>query len=210
MTTTPGASKDGEKRELLEATLYLLSLLVPHLDATLLRSKAQLLSTLNPLFTSFAAHAPATKSLVVIAQYLLASLTAAQLEKDKDARAVFAQILNLTNDARPKVRRRAQEAITALLSAPPPPAMTHPYRISTSEWILDRLEEAVKGAKRGGKKEAAETGKKDKKGKGVPVVEETTGSDEGRAIALLVFVKNLGFAWNEEVISFRFSSMCND
>ena len=50
LTTTPGATKEGEKRELLEATLYLLSLLTPHLDAPLLRSKVALLATLNPLF----------------------------------------------------------------------------------------------------------------------------------------------------------------
>lgn len=197
LTTTPGASKNGEKRELLEATLYLLSLLTPHLDAALLRSKIQLLATLNPLFPSFATHAPATKSLVVVSQYLLASLSSSQLDKDKEARQVFAHVLSLTNDARPKVRRRAQEAITALLSAPPPPSITHPYGVSTSEWILARLEEAVKGAKRGGKKEVVAA--KDKKGKSVSVVEETSGSDEGRAIALLVFVKNLGSAWNEQV-----------
>lgn len=197
LTTTPGASKEGEKRELLEATLYLLSVIAPHLESNLLRSKVALLATLNPLFPSFSAHAPATKSLIVISQYLLAALTATQLEKDKEARSVFAHVLNLTNDSRPKVRRRAQEAITALLLAPPPPSIIHPYGVSTSEWILEKLEEAVKGAKRGGKKEAVAS--KDKKGKGVPVIEEAGGSDEGRAIALLVFIKNLGFAWNEQV-----------
>ncbi|KAI5475813.1 ribosomal rna-processing protein 12 [Pseudohyphozyma bogoriensis] len=203
LTTTAAASQAGEKRELLEATLYLLSLLTPHLDPSLLRSKAAVLSTLQALFPSFQTHAPALKSLIAIAQALLASLAPQQLEKDLAARSVFASILALTNDARPKVRRRAQEAITALLSAPPPPAVVHPYGAETASWILDKLEEAVKGAKRGGKKQEVVEQKKGK-GKGekekpaiVIAGEENQGSDESRAIALLVFIKNLGNAWND-------------
>lgn len=203
LTTTPGATKEGEKRELLEATLYLLSLLTPHLDAPLLRSKVALLATLNPLFPAFASHAPALKSLIAISQSILSSLSISQLDKDRDALQVFAHVLAIAGDARPKVRRRAQEAVTALLSAPPPPATIHPYGASTANWILERLEEAVKGAKRGGKKEAAApVQSKGKKGAAPVVAEEASGSDESRAIALLTFVKNLGTAWHEEV---RFS-----
>lgn len=204
LCSTPGATKEGEKRELLEATLYLLSLLTPHLEQDLLRSKVALLATLNPLFPAFNSHAPALKSLVAIAQSLLSALSTAQLEKDQEARQVFVHVLTIAGDARPKVRRRAQEAITALLSAPPPPAVIHPYGPSTADWILEKLEEAVKGAKRGGKKESAPVPApqgKGKKGesKATVVAEEVQGSDESRAIALLTFIKNLGTAWNDQV-----------
>lgn len=208
LTSTPGITKEGEKRELLEATLYLLSLLTPHLDAPLLRSKTSLISTLNPLFPAFSDHAPALKSLIAISQSILASVSLQQLDKDREIKINFSHILAIAGDARPKVRRRAQEAVGALLSAPPSPAIIHPYRVETADWILERLEDAVKGAKRGGKREvvaapAAQTGKGKKGGKGsasAPVVaEDAGGSDESRAMALLTFVKNLGTAWNDEV-----------
>jgi ribosomal RNA-processing protein 12 len=179
---------DVEKIELLEATLYLLSLLVPHLSGGLLRTKSRLLVSFNICFNLFNQQAPALKSLIIISQFILSSQSSNYLEKDQDARSLYASILTLSGDHRPKVRRKAQEAITAILSAPPPPAVLHPYSILTSNYILQRLEEAVKGAKRGGKREES-AAKKD----------ESTGSDEGRAIALLVFVKNLASAWYEPV-----------
>lgn len=179
-TTTPGMitsvkPADVEKISLLEATLYLLSLLVPHLPTGLLRSKVSLLATLNTNFAWFTNQAPALKSLITISNYILISSTSTTLEKDKHARSLYASILTLSGDARPKVRRKAQEAIASILSLPPPPSILHPYSIETSSYILSQLEDAVKGAKRG------------------------AGSDEGRAIALLVFIKNLKSAWHEQV-----------
>lgn len=218
LTATPAAAKSsGDKRELLEATLYLLSLLTPHLDQHLLRSKIALLATLAPLFPSFQPTAPPLKSLIAISQSILAALTPQQLEKDLPARTVYASILSLCGDARPKVRRRAQEAVGALLSAPPPPAVSHPYAEETAGWILERLEDAVKGAKRGGKKDVAPAQPGGKGGKGAEKAkeaakavggqqEEAGGSDESRAIALLTFIKNLGTAWDDKVSSF--ASQC--
>ena len=201
LTATPAAAKStGEKRELLEATLYLLSLLTPHLEPALLRTKLSVLATIAPLFPAFNSHAPGTKSLLAIAQSLLSSLSAQQLEKDLPARTTYAHVLQLCADARPKVRRRAQEAVGALLGSPPPPAVAHPYAEETAGWILARLDEAVKGAKRGGKKEVT-VQKKLKDGRiEVARVEGEEGqlADEGRAIALLVFIKNLAGAWSDD------------
>ncbi|BGP19456.1 hypothetical protein JCM10213_006276 [Rhodosporidiobolus nylandii] len=178
------AQANSDKRQLLEADLYLLAVLAPHLDKHTLRAKLDTLSTLAPLLQSFAPHAPALKSLVAIAQALLCAATAQQLEKDlAGCRSVYAVILSLCADARPKVRRRAQEAVHAVLAAPPPPATVHPYADESAEWVCGKLDEAIRGAKRGGKKEAG--------GKGG----EENGSDESRAIALLTFIKNLGVAW---------------
>lgn len=205
LASTPAAAKAGDKRELLEATLYLLSLLTPHLDQPLLRTKLPVLATLAPLYPSFATHAPALKSLIAISQSILSALSQVQLEKDLPARTVFAHVLSLAGDARPKVRRRAQEAVGALLASPPPPATAHPYGTETAGWILDRLEDAVKGAKRGGKKEQAAPAKQSKGAAAAAAAaaavggEEAGGSDESRAIALLTFIKNLGTAWSDEV-----------
>ncbi|GAA5863175.1 hypothetical protein JCM8547_002822 [Rhodosporidiobolus lusitaniae] len=185
LATDPAtATANSDKRQLLEADLYLLAVLAPHLDKQTLRAKLDTLQTLAPLLQSFAAHAPALKSLIAISQALLSSASSQQLEKDlAGCRSVYAVILSLSADARPKVRRRAQEAVQAVLSSPPPPSTVHPYANESAEWVCGKLDEAVRGAKRGAaKKEGGKGG-------------EENGSDESRAIALLTFIKNLGNAW---------------
>ncbi|GAA6023468.1 hypothetical protein JCM11491_000587 [Sporobolomyces phaffii] len=181
----------SEQRHLVEATLYLVSVLVPHLDPSTLRaSLSHTLATVVPLFAAFAADAPPTKSLVQISEHLLVAAPQATLEKDlAGARSAYARVLALSADPRPKVRRRAQEAVQTVLKNPPPPAVVHPYATESAQWICARLEDAIRGAKRGGKKDAA----------AAAVVE--TGSDESRAIALLTFVKNMGTAWPQSATS---------
>ncbi|GAA5831948.1 hypothetical protein JCM11251_002760 [Rhodosporidiobolus azoricus] len=178
------ATPNSDKRQLLEADLYLLAVLAPHLDKQTLRTKLDVLPTLTPLLQSFATHAPALKSLIALSQAFLCAANAQQLEKDlAGCRSVFAVVLSLCADARPKVRRRAQEAVHAVLASPPPPSTVHPYAAESAEWVCGKLDEAVRGAKRGGKKEAGAKGG------------EQGGNDESRAIALLTFIKNLGVAW---------------
>ncbi|GAA5884450.1 hypothetical protein JCM16303_005086 [Sporobolomyces ruberrimus] len=182
----------SEQRQLLEATLYLLSVLSPHLDPPTLRSKlSSTLQTLHPLFSAFDTSAPPLKSLIQISQNLLSAAPQTVLEKDLDgARSTYADVLSLCSDTRPKVRRRAQEAVQAVLKNPPPPGSTHPYAQESAGWICGKSEEAIRGAKRGGKKEGANAAK-----------EVETGSDESRAIALLTFVKNMGTAWPQSSTS---------
>ncbi|GAA5920785.1 hypothetical protein JCM3775_003948 [Rhodotorula graminis] len=184
LAADPQAAKPAsDKRQLLEATLYLLGLLAPHLDPQALRAKHHTLKTLQPLLASFAQHAPALKSLVALAQSLLVAAPAQALEKDLDGcRSVYATVLSLSADARPKVRRRAQEAVHAVLASPPPPAAVHPYADETAQWVCAKLDDALRAAKRGGK--AAVGAKPDEHG-----------ADESRAIALLTFIRNLGTSW---------------
>ncbi|KWU41894.1 putative ribosomal protein [Rhodotorula sp. JG-1b] len=183
-TDADAAKPATEKRKVLEATLYLVALVAPHLEPAQLRQAGadQLLRTLPPLLQSFASQAPALKSLIAIAQYLIASLPVPTLERDREgSRAVYATLLSLTADARPKVRRRAQEAVHAILKSPPPPAVLHPYADESAEWICTKLDEALRAAKRGGKALAQST--------------TENSPDESRAIALLTFIKNLGPTW---------------
>ncbi|GAA5994053.1 hypothetical protein JCM5350_004661 [Sporobolomyces pararoseus] len=189
----PQASQpNSEQRQLLEATLYLLSVLSPHLDPTTLRSKlSSTLATLTPLYQAFSSSAPPLKSLIQISQCLLSAAPQTTLEKDlQGARSCYAAILSLCADSRPKVRRRAQEAVQAVLKNPPPPGIKHPYAEESAGWICGKLDEAIRGAKRGGKKDGAANTK-----------EVETGSDESRAIALLTFIKNMGTAWPQSSTS---------
>lgn len=190
------AQANSEQRQLLEATLYLLSVLSPHLDPTPLRAKlSTTLATVAPLFAALHDSAPAVKSLVQVTESLLAAAPNATLEKDlHGARSSYAHVLTLCADPRPKVRRRAQEAVQHVLKNPPPPGVQHPYAEETAQWICHRLDDAIRGAKRGGKKDAAHQ------------KEVESGSDESRAIALLTFVKNMGTAWPQSVGS-RFSEV---
>lgn len=206
LVTLPNLAND--KRELLDATLYLLGLLAPHLPANILKQRQSTLTTLAPLFTALQSSAPGIKSLLAISQALLSPLSTTQLERDlPGARTVYAQVLGLCADPRPKVRRRAQEAVQALLRDPPPPAGQHPYSSESANWILSRLEDAVKGAKRGGKAAIggddikADRVKKANKEVGAQDDSAAGGSqtDESRAIALLTFIKNLGSAWDDKV-----------
>ncbi|GAA5992112.1 hypothetical protein JCM10908_001772 [Rhodotorula pacifica] len=184
LASDPQAAKAAtEKRKLLEATLYLVALVAPHLEPAHLR-QGDILKTLQPLLQSFATQAPALKSLIAIAEHTIAALPAPTLERDRDgARAVYATILSLSADARPKVRRRAQEAVHAVLKSPPPPAVVHPYAQESAEWICSKLDEALRAAKRGGKAPATTTS------------ENSNSPDESRAIALLTFIRNLGPTW---------------
>ncbi|KAK4702679.1 ribosomal RNA-processing protein 12, partial [Phenoliferia sp. Uapishka_3] len=173
LTSTLDQVKPKQDPTLHCAVLYLLSLLVPTLEGQLLQPHAPaLLATVDPLFKSYATDAPPLKSLLSIASALLIASPLVALSSGPTAKRVFTSILLLTVDGRPKVRRKAQEVIADVLASPPAPAMKHPYRQESSAWITEKLDEAVRGAKRSGE------------------------GDEARAIALLVFVKNLGASWD--------------
>ncbi|KAM0786993.1 hypothetical protein ACM66B_002411 [Microbotryomycetes sp. NB124-2] len=193
-----------DKRELVEATLYLLAIVVRHLDLDTLKLKLSLLATVNQLVPVFAQQAPATKSLVQIAESLLAAAPVKHLEKDLAARQVYASILQLTADARPKVRRRAQEAVQNLLQAPPPPTSVHPYTKETSAWVVDKLVDSIKATKRGHSKKDKQQPVSKGQAKAQEAAARVAGqelgqaNDESRAIALLTFIRNLGSAWSDE------------
>ncbi|KAK4047072.1 pre-rRNA processing protein [Microbotryomycetes sp. JL201] len=189
-----------DARQLVEATLYLLAIVVRHLDKDTLKHKLSLLATVQQLLPVFSQHAPAIKSLVQLAESLLASAPVKFLENDVAARQVYASVLQLAADARPKVRRRAQEAVQNLLQAPPPPTTLHPYTKETSAWIVDKLVESIKATKRGHKKQPLSKGqaKAQEAAQRVAGEEFGAGNDESRAIALLTFIRNLGPAWSDE------------
>ena len=119
---------NSERRELLAR--HLLSTISPHLDPTTLRSRlSSTLATITPLYQSFEHQAPALESLIQISQCSLSAAPQLSLEKDlQGARSCYAATSSLCADTRPKVRRRAQEAVQHVLKNPPPGNST-PLRI---------------------------------------------------------------------------------
>lgn len=142
---------------LLPSSLYLLSIVTPHVAAGVLR--ARLHSLLSPLATLLSNphpstsgadiaenHAAALRSALGVLQPLLLALSPdrATLERDLPLRGCWNAALQLCTDARPKVRRRAQELVGAILLADTPRLgdgkKSHPYAARTADWAVRALE----------------------------------------------------------------------
>lgn len=111
--------------------LYLLDIITPFCPSPLLQSKFnQIVVHLAPAFTNPDAGAPLLKAGIGCLESLLLSQDGtawAVPQKDVSPRRALAGLLNLGVDDRPKVRKRAQEAITKVLKNPPPsPSLNHP------------------------------------------------------------------------------------
>ncbi|KAM0750200.1 NUC173-domain-containing protein [Meredithblackwellia eburnea MCA 4105] len=167
--------KTTEEKELHQAVLYLLAILVPTIPQPALAQQAlPLLTQIEPFLHLYNQDAPPLKSVLTITSTLLSSLplTAFTTSTTLVPKKAFTTTLLLSVDPRPKVRRKAQEVIQIVLQNPPSPALVHPFAKLASAWVAERLEQAVKGAKR------------------------NEDGEEAKAIALLVFVKNLATGWD--------------
>lgn len=145
-------------KELATSVVYLLDLVTPHVQAPLLRSKfSQILASLAPVLTNNDIEAPLIRSSIGCLESLL-------LAQDNSAwalpqsqigpRRAIAGLLVLASDHRPKVRRRAQDALTHVLkNAPPSPSLDHPVSDMCAETALRTVNEL-----------AAASGKKKPKG----------------------------------------------
>ena len=147
-------------KELATSVVYLLDLVTPHVPSPLLRSKfSQILTSLAPALTHHDVDAPFLRSSIGCLESLLVSQDApawALPQTQISPRGAIAGLLTLAADHRPKVRKRAQDAITLILKSPPPtPSLDHPAADMCAEMALRSLSEAV-----------TIDGKQKKKGKG--------------------------------------------
>lgn len=151
-------SNGNVNKELATSVVYLLDLVTPHVQAPLLRSKfSQILTSLAPVLTKNDIEAPLIRSSIGCLESLL-------LAQDNPAwalpqsqigpRRAIAGLLVLASDHRPKVRRRAQDALTHVLkNAPRSPSVDHPAADMCAETALRSVNEM-----------AAASGKKKSKG----------------------------------------------
>ncbi|KAL8689660.1 MAG: hypothetical protein Q9218_004722, partial [Villophora microphyllina] len=128
-------------KELTSSVVYLLDLVVPHVPTPLLRSKfPQILTSLAPALTSDDAEAPLLRSSIGSLESLLVAQDAvawALPQTQIGPRRAVAGLLTLASDQKPKVRKRAQEAITTILKNPPPsPSLDHPVADMCAETAL--------------------------------------------------------------------------
>ncbi|KAJ8468973.1 hypothetical protein ONZ45_g17047 [Pleurotus djamor] len=121
--------------DVLPAELYLLALVIPFVPAPVIKANLQtVLSLTSPLFPLLTPHAPPLRSQITLHQVIFTSLDRGQLET-AGVRQAFASILQLCLDPRPKVRKRAAEAVQAVLQTSPAPLLRHPYSDRVAEWI---------------------------------------------------------------------------
>ncbi len=149
-------------KELASAVIYLLDLVTSHVPAALLRSKfSQILTSLGPALTSEDAEAPLLRSSIGCLESLLLAQdsTAWALSQTQiSPRRAVAGLLTLASDHRPKVRKRAQDAITQILKHPPPsPSLDHPVADMCAETALQTLSNTLASSGSKKKKEKDRT-----------------------------------------------------
>lgn len=142
-------------KELATSVVYLLDIITPHVPAPLLRSKfSQILTSLAPVLTHNDIEAPLIRSSIGCLETLLAAQDNAAWalpQTQVSPRRAIAGLLVLASDHRPKVRKRAQEAVTHVLKSPPPsPLLDHPAADMCAETALRSVNDmATSGKKRG-------------------------------------------------------------
>ena len=150
-------------KELATSVVYLLDVVVAYVPAQLLKSKfGQILQSLAPVLTGHDVEAPLIRSSIGCLESLLIAQDSAAWalpQTQISPRRAIAGLLVLAQDHRPKVRKRAQEAIARVLKSPPPsPSVDHPAADMCAGTALKGVEDMLAASAALGKK-----GKKDKR-----------------------------------------------
>ena len=143
-------------KELATSVVYLLDIVAPYVPAPLLRSKfPQILTSIAPVLTHNDTEAPLIRSSVGCLESLLVAQDNAAWalpQTQVSPRRAVAGLLVLALDHRPKVRKRAQEAVTHVLKNPPPsPALDHPAAEMCAETALRSVSDMAASGKKKGK-----------------------------------------------------------
>ncbi|KAH8888173.1 NUC173-domain-containing protein [Thozetella sp. PMI_491] len=132
------------KKEIAASVIYLLDIVTPFAPQPLLRAKfAQILNLLAPVITEPGADAPLIRPSIGCLESLLLAQDSPAWDlstKQISPRAAVGGLLELAVDSRPKVRKRAQEALNNVLQNPPPsPALDHPAAAMCAETAKFKL-----------------------------------------------------------------------
>lgn len=149
-------------KELATSVVYLIDVVTPFVPAPLLRSKfSQILTSIAPLLTNHEIEAPLIRSSIGCLESLLLAQDAAAwalAQTQVGPRRAVAGLLVLAADHRPKVRKRAQDAITQVLKAPPPsPSLDHPAADMCAETAMRSLSNSIAASVTKKRKAKAET-----------------------------------------------------
>lgn len=142
---------DQVNNELTPSIVYLLDVVTPFAPQPLLRSKfTQILTLLAPVLLLQDAEAPLVKPSIGCLESLLLAQDSAAWKlptSEISPRRAVAGLLHLAVDHRPKVRKRAQDALRKVLQNPPPsPSTDHPAADLCAETAMKSLNEVASKA----------------------------------------------------------------
>ncbi|TRX92892.1 hypothetical protein FHL15_006298 [Xylaria flabelliformis] len=139
-------------KELTPSIVYLLDIVTPFAPQPLLRAKfTQILTLLAPVLLLAGADAPLLRPSIGCLESLLLAQDSAAWKlptTEISPRRAVAGLLHLALDPRPKVRKRAQDALRKVLKNPPPsPSLDHPASDLCAETAMSSLSDlATKAA----------------------------------------------------------------
>ncbi|GAP89024.1 putative ribosomal RNA-processing protein 12 [Rosellinia necatrix] len=145
-------SEGKGNKELTPSVVYLLDTVTPYAPQPLLRAKfTQILTLLAPVLLLAGADAPLLKPSIGCLESLLLAQDSAAWKlpaSEISPRRAVAGLLHLALDPRPKVRKRAQDALRKVLKNPPPsPSLDHPASDLCAETAMSSLSDlAAKAA----------------------------------------------------------------
>ena len=133
-----------DKKTLVQPVVYLLDIVTPFAPEALLRAKfTQILTLLAPVLSQPDADAPLLKPSIGCLESLLLAQDAAAWEMSAaqiGPRRAVSGLLTIALDPRPKVRKRAQDALKKILQHPPPsPSLDHPAAGICAETAMQSL-----------------------------------------------------------------------
>ncbi|KAK4248672.1 NUC173 domain-containing protein [Corynascus novoguineensis] len=133
-----------DNKTLAQPVVYLLDIITPFAPEPLLRAKfTQILTLLAPVLSQPDADAPLIRSSIGCLEGLLLAQDAAAWEMSAAVigpRRAVGGLLSFSLDPRPKVRKRAQEALRKILKNPPPsPSLDHPAAAMCAETAIMSL-----------------------------------------------------------------------
>ncbi|BCR88373.1 mRNA-binding protein RRP12 [Aspergillus chevalieri] len=135
-------------KDLATSVVYLLDITSPFVPAPILRSKfSQILTSLAPALSLPEVEAPLLRPSIGCLESLLIGQDAAAWNlphTQVGPRRATAGLLSLAVDHRPKVRKRAQDALIKVLQNPPPsPSLDHPAADMCAESALRTLGDSI-------------------------------------------------------------------
>lgn len=138
-------------KDLATSVVYLLDLTTSHVPAPILRSKfSQILTSLAPALSLPEVEAPLLRPSIGCLESLLIAQDTASWNLPHTQigpRRATAGLLSLSVDHRPKVRKRAQEALIKVLKEPPPsPSLDHPAADMCAESAMKTLGDSIAAA----------------------------------------------------------------
>ncbi|PKS12231.1 hypothetical protein jhhlp_001530 [Lomentospora prolificans] len=142
---------NANNTEILTSVVYLLDVVTPHAPQPLLRAKfTQILSILAPLLQRKDAEAILLRSSIGCLESLLLAQDSAAWElsvSQVGPRMAVFDLLNLSLNPKPKVRKRALDALKHVLRTPPPsPSLDHPASDMCAHSAMKHLENLAETA----------------------------------------------------------------